>query len=253
VVEAVINRADFQVVGNLQELYQMMDVARPPQGSPGSMEAFAQLRSRRLVSPVICLNVKVTQDPNTTSTTESPSASLFLPNVNMPKTQMRTLVRVVRLLWPEAQDDVREFITDNIGSDMGDTFDTIWGLSTPPALSAFVKALRHHLKSLILWHPFVKDSIRTLMGNSVFCFDKFGDKLRFKLDDGCMPSKKTEYVLNFHNGNITGSNGIGFVCSLFGMQKFFLKNGDVTLMAKMLVEVGIGRALRYDDSVSTWR
>jgi hypothetical protein len=68
-----------------------------------------------------------------------------------------------------------------------------------------------------------------------------------------MPSKKTEYVLNFHNGNITGSNGIGFVRGLFGMQKFFLKNGDITLMAKMLVEVGIGRALLYDDSVSAWR
>jgi hypothetical protein len=204
---------------------------------------------------VVCLKVDVVQDPEMASDPESLTTASFLRNVDMQRTNPRALVLVARLLWPEARGEARWFLECNVaGWDAVGVFDIAWETGTSFASSeTYTRALRSHLQLSIQAHPFVRSVIPGLMQYPVLSFDKLNDVLKFSLDDGSVPSERSNYLLDYYTGDIVGSRGMGVVCRLFGMKRFFTGDGDAVLMAEVLADLGIGRRMRYDTSAGGWR
>lgn len=246
----------------LSELTEQMEALRPPPNCESPLSGVARetplskLRSRRLLSPVVCLKSEVVQDPEMlASYPESLAVGSFLRNVDTQRTNPRPLVLVLRLLWPEAREEVRAFLERNF-PDMGSgTFDSVWGTGTSlaPDTSAFIRALRSHLHLSISAHPFVRSVLPGLMGHPVLSEERLHHGLKFCLDDGSLPSERADYFLDYYTGEIVGSKGMGVVCSLFRMKRFFTGDGDAILMAEVLADLGIGRSIRYDTSAGLWR
>ena len=251
-LETVLVRSSPGDIDDLVELENKMEAWRPPHGNPGSLDALATLRSRRLLFPVVSLKVEVVEDPEMAANPGILTIGSFLRNVDMRKTKTRTLILVARLLWPEASKETHEFLDMNV-SDTGSTFDTVWKTGTSFSTDAFTAALRAHTHSSIQGHSFVRSVIPGLMKYSVLSFEKLNDRLEFSLDDGSLPSKRTEYILDYYTGEIVGSKGMGVVHHLFGMKRFFTGDGGVIMMAEVLADLGIGRMLRYDTSTGGWR
>jgi hypothetical protein len=75
------------------------------------------------------------------------------------------------------------------------------------------------------------------------------DVLTFWLDTEDLETSAAEYRLSFCTGDITSPNGKGVIHNMYGMKRFFQQDGNINLMADILVERGIARKMKFDKAV----
>jgi hypothetical protein len=233
-----------------------MEQSRQRNGSrKGSIEALSKLRSERLQHPVVFFKDEIVKDASMLKDSELLSPSSFLDNVDTTKTDPYCLNLVVRFLWHEEKDVTREFFQATLGGGHNDEyFDIAWETQCSHfSVALYYGYLMSHLKHSILAHPFLRKVIPKLMKSSVIEYEKREEKLIFYLDDGNLPSKRLKYVLKYNTGEICELGGLGVICNLYRMQRYFTGYGGAILMSAVLADIGIREGLLYDSSIQKWR
>ena len=187
------------------------------------------------------------------------SAQSFLHNVDTQRTDMRSLVLCMRLIWPESHDIVHEYMRFNAcskmqGVDFADSreFDCVWNIPHEFATNVFTSSIQRHFKTSVLSHSFIREVIPRLVGHAVFDYVKGEHDFRFTLDDGIARSSKLEYRLDYHTGEIK-AEGLGVLHQLYNLKRFFVEHGSTKLMAEMLASVGVGEKMLFDAAEKVWR
>ena len=181
----------------------------------------------------------------------------FVTDLDPGSTHVLSAVLAARLLWPQEHAKISQFVnfkfdeSQACGLGQADNFTKTWSLPTH-GTKKFKECVLEQL--LIEQNPFLRDVIPSLMqGRRVARFHLNHDVLSFWLDAEDLKGSLVEYRLSFCTGSITSSLKKGVVCELFGLRPFFSRDYDVSLLADLLVELGITDKIRFDRDDAEWR
>ena len=215
--------------------------------------ARSALHVRRKQTPLIAFKSARIQ----VSHQDASSVLDLLQNVDTQGTGARGLVLVCRLLWPPQVAEVHAFIKQNYSGEQSDglhdddSFDRVWKTPvTDNAKYALESALSERIQIAVESHPFIHSCLPAIMGQPVASYTKHSRELLFTLD--FMP-KMVEYRLDYTTGEITSSEGLGVLHSIYrNVRAFFLEDGGVQALAELLRDEKIGDAMRFDADEQTY-
>ena len=246
---------------------------------PGCTAALAQLKKTRH-SMADWVTFREGTVPPSNGYAKDMTVDAFLKNVNPSPstTHARSIVLAARLLWPDSQEKVHDFIKYSFkksaacGLEREGEFDAAWSTESDlEETQEFRECILEKL--LIMEQPFLRDILPRIMvpaihgsssssggssdvsssGIRVSSYQLSPELLTFWLDTEDYEKSTTEYRLSFCTGDITSPNGDGIIYNMYGMKVFFEQDGNTNLMANLIAERGIKNKLLFDEDDSEWR
>jgi P4 family phage/plasmid primase-like protien len=233
----------------------------------GCTASLVQLRKARLSMPDWIAFRKGTV-PLSNGYVKEMTIDTFVENVDPHSTvHVRSLVLGARLLWPGEPEKIYGLVRCSFGESKAGglehekEFQAIWSIERNPEVNKeFAECILQKLLIMeqpLLWNMLPEIMTRELNlrvspGSSmrVARYQLLQDVLTFWLDTVDLEISTTEYRLIFCTGDIVNPNGHGFIHNMYGMKRFFQQDGNINLMAEMLVERGITRKMRFDKALN---
>jgi len=191
---------------------------------------------------------------------------VLLTNINTASTDCCGLVLVARLIYPDTEKEVLDFVRlrypNNALCDQN-KFTKVWHTEIkhmPYAKTHLLQIVRVGVSA----HVFIRSSIPSIMKSMVFSYSqKDYTKLQFTLDTPPLftteHSVKTvtraKFELRYDTGEIVGLNKQGILHTIYGrkVRAYCSQPGGVFSMKTLLYDENIGSIMRYDKGVESWR
>ena len=233
----------------------------PKRCTEASGFAWSALHARRKQRPLLAFKhdlVPVSRQDEDEDKYASIVLRDLLQNVDTHGTAIRSLVLVARLLWPQQDAKVFEWLKSHYpkeqsdGLDCEDTFKGVWTTPVPDGVQHDLKnALSQHIEIALTSPPFILSDLPTIMEQPVVSYTKRERELFFTLDYSPVTE---EFRLDFTTGEITSSQGRGVLHNICkGVRECFLEIGGVQATAKLLQAGKISDKMRYDACTGGWK
>jgi len=190
--------------------------------------------------------------------------SSLLKNIDPCTMDAMCLVQIVKLLWPDAKEQLGKFLKHNYTEDASrglrdhKLFDKKWEETDQHEI--FRRDLDQHIEVTLWAHPFVRETIPAVLDLkcNVLSYNKREEELVFKLDTAPhsfdTKEEEEEFVLDYATGEIASSTGRGVLCALYDYVRDLIREeGSTISMSRLAAKRGFGNLVKFDADENSWR